>query len=133
MTTKTNLFLTKGANIGDMVSVLPKKESKKTTFIAKDGKIQFDGNPAAMKYWVPTMSAIIKMLPESEGFKEVRTPVTYIAKKNSKKHRIGDVVSTEQVTWTYTNQEKANILVENAVKVCIANYEAEKAKKENNK
>ena len=119
----TNLFLTKGASIEAMNSALPKQTTTTGFFINETTKtIEYNGNPKALKFVIPTMVSVVESLDKKAGFSVVRTPKSYVDKS-------GNIKTTNVTTFTYTNLEVARILVDNVNNLVKANYESYKNSK----
>ena len=71
-TKTTNLFLTKGANIEDMISALPKQTVVTGFQITSENTIEYIGNPKAFRFVIPIMVNVIENVLNSNGFKVVR-------------------------------------------------------------
>lgn len=120
---KTNLFLTKGANVSEMVKALP-KNTVETGFVINevDKVIEYHGNPKALKFVVPVMKSVVNSLDASAGFTVIETPKTYLDKS-------GNIKTTNVVTFGYTDVATARILCENVNKLVKAQYEEYKKTK----
>lgn len=81
--------------------------------------IEYKGNPKGLKFNIPIMSQIAKIV----GFKEVRTPKTY--------EKDGQMKTADVVTWTFTcSVENAQAVCDKVNELCDKRYEEYLAKKE---
>lgn len=88
-------------------------------FVVVGKTIEYKGNKKALKFRVPIMSQIAKMV----GFKEVRTPQTY--------EKDGQMKTTEIVTWSFTcSVDNAQAVCDKVNELCDKRYEEYLAKKE---
>lgn len=115
-----NLFLSKGTSVEALRGALP-KTTVSTGFVVNTANkcIEYQGHPKTLKYNVPKMVAIVESFDAKEGFKVVRTPKQYM--------KDGVVKTTNITTFSYTDEAKAQILVENVNKLVKADYEEWKA------
>lgn len=120
MAKNNNIFLTKGTTLEALKGALP-KVSVSTGFVVNTANkvIEYQGHPKTLKYNVPKMVAIVESFDNKEGFKVIRTPKQYM--------KDGVVKTTHITTFSYTDEAKANILVENVNKLIKADYEEWKA------
>ena len=123
-TKTTNLFLTKGANIEDMISALPKQTVVTGFQITSENTIEYIGNPKAFRFVIPIMVNVIENVLNSNGFKVVRTPKTY-------KDKDGTVKTKNVTTFTFEDLVTAKIICENVNNLCKAQYEKYLADKKN--
>ena len=116
----TNLFLTKGASIEAMSNALP-KQTIESGFHVVENRIEYNGNPKALKFVIPVMKSAVSTL-KAEGFAVVETPKTYVDKT-------GKIKETKVVTFSFTDVSKAQILCENVNRLIKAQYEQYKTNK----
>ena len=118
--TTNNIFLATGASIEDMTKAMPKQVTE-SGFHIVENRIEYNGNPKALKFVIPVMKSAVSTL-KSEGFAVVETPKTYVDKS-------GKIKDTKVVTFSFTDEAKAQILCDNVNRLIKAQYEDYKSKK----